>query len=44
LVLSTLCFILAGLVYVFPDLYLGHNVLTLGVSILTIFLIVWRWI
>src|ERR1017187_9334182 len=44
LVLSTLCFILAGLIYFFPDLYLGHNVLTLGVSILTIFLIVWRWI
>jgi sugar transferase (PEP-CTERM system associated) len=44
LVLATLCFLLAGLIYFFPDLYLGHNVLTLGVSILTIFLIVWRWI
>jgi sugar transferase (PEP-CTERM system associated) len=44
LVLSTLCFVLAGLIFIFPDLYLGHNVLTFGVSILTIFLIIWRWI
>jgi len=44
LVLATLCFLLAGIIYVFPDLYMGHDVLTFGVSILTIFLILWRWI
>ncbi len=44
LVLSTLCFVLAGIIFIFPDLYMGHNVLTVGVSILTIFLIIWRWI
>ncbi len=44
LVLSTLCFLLAGIIYVFPDLYMGHDVLTFGISILTISLILWRWI
>ena len=42
LVLSTLSFTLAAIVYVFPDLYIGHNVLTFGISILTIFLVIWR--
>jgi len=44
LVLATLSFLLAGLIYIFPDLDLGHNVLAFGVFTLTIFLIIWRWI
>jgi len=42
LVLSTLSFILAALVYVFPDLDLGPDVLIAGVSLLTVFLVFWR--
>jgi sugar transferase (PEP-CTERM system associated) len=44
MVLCTLSFLLAGLIYIFPDLDLGHNVLAFGVFTLTIFLIIWRWI
>jgi sugar transferase (PEP-CTERM system associated) len=43
LVLSVLSFILAGLVFLFPDLDIGPNVLVVGVSILTVFLFFWRW-
>jgi sugar transferase (PEP-CTERM system associated) len=42
LVLSVLSFILAGLVYLFPDIYLGRHVLTVGISILAIVLVLWR--
>jgi sugar transferase (PEP-CTERM system associated) len=43
LLLSVLSFLLAGLVYFFPDLDIGPNVLVLGVSILVVALVVWRW-
>ncbi len=43
LVLSVLSFVLAGLVYSFPDLDIAPYVLVAGVSVLTIFLVVWRW-
>ena len=43
LVLGVLSFILAGLVFIFPDLDIGPNVLVVGVSILTVFLFFWRW-
>jgi len=42
LVLSVLSFVLAGLVYFFPDIYIGPHVFTLGISILAIFLVLWR--
>ena len=43
LVLSVLSFILAGLVFLIPDLDLGPNVLVVGISTLTAFLFFWRW-
>jgi hypothetical protein len=43
LLLSVLSFLLAGLVYFFPDLDIGPNVLVLGVSILVFALVIWRW-
>jgi sugar transferase (PEP-CTERM system associated) len=43
LVLSVLSFVLAGLVYLSPDLDIGPYVFVAGVSILTIFLVLWRW-
>src|ERR1035438_1389788 len=36
LVLSVLCFVLAGIIYVFPDVYIGPHVFTVGISILAI--------
>jgi sugar transferase (PEP-CTERM system associated) len=42
LVLSVLSFVLAGLVFFFPDLDIGPNVLFAGVSILSVFLFFWR--
>lgn len=42
LVLSVLSFVLAGLVYIFPDFYIGPRVFTIGISTLAIVLILWR--
>src|ERR1035438_9087029 len=42
LVLSVLSFVLAGLVYFFPELDIGPNVLSVGVAILAILLVLWR--
>jgi sugar transferase (PEP-CTERM system associated) len=42
-VLSVLSFLLAALVYFFPDLDIGPNVLVVGVTILAIALVIWRW-
>jgi sugar transferase (PEP-CTERM system associated) len=42
LVLSALSFVLAGLIFFFPQIDIGHNVLSVGVFLLTIFLLVWR--
>jgi sugar transferase (PEP-CTERM system associated) len=42
LVLSVLSFALAGLLYFFPEMDIGPNVFVLGVSILTIVLVIWR--
>ena len=42
LVLSTLAFALAALVYVLPDFAIGHNVLSGGVLVLSILLALWR--
>ena len=43
LVLSVLCFLLAGIIYVVPELYLGPHILTIGISILAITLLLWRF-
>ena len=42
LVLSSLSFVLAGIVFVFPTVDVGHNILAVGVALLTILLVVWR--
>ena len=42
LVLGALSFVLAGLILLFPQIDIGRNVLTVGVLILTVFLIAWR--
>ncbi|HEV2485792.1 MAG TPA: TIGR03013 family XrtA/PEP-CTERM system glycosyltransferase [Terracidiphilus sp.] len=42
LVLSVLCFLLGGVVLVFPDIYIGPHVLTLGITVLVIVLFLWR--
>ncbi|MGD0295018.1 MAG: TIGR03013 family XrtA/PEP-CTERM system glycosyltransferase [Terracidiphilus sp.] len=42
LVLSVLSFILAGLVYLFPELDIGPYVLLTGVSFLAVLLVLWR--
>ena len=42
LVLSVLSFVLAGVVYFFPEMDIGSNVLVAGVSILAIALVIWR--
>jgi sugar transferase (PEP-CTERM system associated) len=43
LVLSVLSFVLAGLVYLFPDFGIGPSIFAIGVSFLSIFLVFWRW-
>jgi sugar transferase (PEP-CTERM system associated) len=43
LVLAVLSFVLAGLIYSFPDFDLGPYILAAGVSFLTVFLVIWRW-
>jgi sugar transferase (PEP-CTERM system associated) len=43
LVLSVLSFVLAGFVYLFPDLDIGPYVMVVGVSFLTVMLVLWRW-
>jgi sugar transferase (PEP-CTERM system associated) len=43
LVLGVLSFILAGLVFLFPDLDIGPYVSIVGIAILTVFLFAWRW-
>jgi sugar transferase (PEP-CTERM system associated) len=42
LVLSVLSFTLAGIVYFYPDLDIGPYVLVVGVSFLTVSLVLWR--
>jgi sugar transferase (PEP-CTERM system associated) len=42
LVLSTLSFVLAGLIFFFPQIDIGQNVLAGGVFLLTVLLLVWR--
>jgi len=42
LVLSVLSFLLAGIVYLFPEVDFGRGVLVAGVAILVIALVVWR--
>jgi sugar transferase (PEP-CTERM system associated) len=42
LVLSVLCFLLAALVYFYPDIYIGPHVFTIGISLLAIVLVLWR--
>lgn len=42
LVLSTLCFTLAALVYFFPSAEIGPNVLVTGAVIVSVVLVVWR--
>jgi len=42
LVLSVLCFLLGGVVLVYPEIYIGRHVLTTGISVLVIVLLLWR--
>src|ERR1700677_823264 len=42
LVLGFLSFLLSGIVYLFPDADIAHYVLLLGLSFLTVALVVWR--
>jgi sugar transferase (PEP-CTERM system associated) len=42
LVLSVLCFVLAGVVHLFPGVDIGPNVLAVGISILAVALVPWR--
>jgi sugar transferase (PEP-CTERM system associated) len=42
LVLSVLSFVFAALLYLFPVVDIGRNVLVVGISILTVALIIWR--
>ncbi len=42
LVLSVLCFVLAGVVLVYPDIYIGPHVLTVGIAMLVLVLSAWR--
>lgn len=42
LVMGVLSFILAGVVYLFPQVAIGRNVLVLGLAVLTSTLFVWR--
>ncbi len=44
LVLSVLSFSLAALLFAFPDIEIGPNVVVAGVTILTIVLVIWRWV
>jgi sugar transferase (PEP-CTERM system associated) len=44
LLLSVLSFILAGLVYIFPQIDIGPDVFVFGTSILVIALVIWRWV
>jgi sugar transferase (PEP-CTERM system associated) len=43
LVLSVLCFSLAGAVYFFPGLYLAPHLFSMGIALLAFFLVFWRW-
>jgi sugar transferase (PEP-CTERM system associated) len=43
LVLGVLSILLAGLVFLFPDLDIGPNVLVVGILVLTVLLFFWRW-
>jgi hypothetical protein len=42
LVLSVLCFLLGAIIFVYPDIYIGPHVFTLGISLLAIVLVIWR--
>ena len=42
LVLSVLCFLLGGVVLVYPEIYIGRHVLTTGISVLAVVLLLWR--
>jgi sugar transferase (PEP-CTERM system associated) len=42
LVLSVLSFLLAGLVYFIPETYIGPHIFTAGITVLAIFLVLWR--
>jgi sugar transferase (PEP-CTERM system associated) len=44
LLLSVLSFILAGLVYFYPEIDIGHNVFVVGTTILVIAFVIWRWV
>lgn len=43
LVLSVLSFVLAGAVYIFPDLYIGQHVFFASISLLAVAMVFWRW-
>ena len=42
LVLSVLCFLLGAIIFVYPDIYIGPHVFTLGIALLAIVLVLWR--
>jgi sugar transferase (PEP-CTERM system associated) len=43
LVLSVLSFVLAGLIYFFPELDIGPYVFLVGAAFLAVLLVLWRW-
>jgi sugar transferase (PEP-CTERM system associated) len=42
LVLSVLCFLLGGIIFIYPDIYIGPHVFTAGISLLAVVLLLWR--
>ena len=42
LVLGVLCFVLGVIVFVYPDIYIGPHVLTVGIALLVLVLSAWR--
>ncbi len=42
LVLSVLCFVLGFVIIIYPSIYIGPHVLTIGVCLLAIVLVLWR--
>jgi sugar transferase (PEP-CTERM system associated) len=42
LVLSVLCFVLGAVIFVYPGIYIGPHVLTIGISALAVVLVIWR--
>jgi sugar transferase (PEP-CTERM system associated) len=44
MLIGILSFLLAGLTYFFPELLIGRNVFVIGLCILSLMLVIWRWV